>query len=510
MNSQLNHLARLLNSAVPPTPDQPSPAPPPPIYSTLYPNPHQPSSPIPGQYGQQGMVISRLMDLDTKDHHWLDLFIQYFVSPVPQPTGMTDHPGHSFSNTQNGGGGGEMDDLLFFVRYPHASNRHLEEVFVKRKTGNAVPPLDDLIAWKETFFLNLIVHTDFVMNVCICTKVTSTTPTRPPPRVSSASVSVSGASVGQQSTIRRPSPKRTMRVLKSIERRVYASPHKVRMDTKHHETSLSYPVIYFCVNDFEDAFQGLTISQGEYLTVELQLPVPLSLGTVETVDMSGDGGDGVDESDLVDEFMSEDPTQEATPLKTKRRDREMLTLFQGAVPYSALLEVYQAKSSAFQSGTLLPNAIKQFQRLSRSFFGAFDSHSQAGGVMGPSGGGSGGGGGSGVDGDEEMNVFIQMRGPGGKGHAQVAITPVPSTVPNKPTDYHNNKEGEEETDQQNGWQKISRVFSPPLTKSLGEKSNKNEEGDGEVDDLECKMTYVNLPWTSIIKDLLDAFPSGIL
>lgn len=51
------------------------------------------------------------------------------------------------------------DDLLFFVRQTHSENENLDPVFVKRKTTpNSLPPLDDAVLWKETFFLNLIVQ----------------------------------------------------------------------------------------------------------------------------------------------------------------------------------------------------------------------------------------------------------------------------------------------------------------------------------------------------------------
>jgi len=51
------------------------------------------------------------------------------------------------------------DDLLFFVRQTHSENENLDPVFVKRKTTpNIMPPLDDAVLWKETFFLNLIVQ----------------------------------------------------------------------------------------------------------------------------------------------------------------------------------------------------------------------------------------------------------------------------------------------------------------------------------------------------------------
>jgi hypothetical protein len=51
------------------------------------------------------------------------------------------------------------DDLLFFVRQMPSENEDLDPVFVKRKTTqNSLPPLDDAVLWRETFFLNLIVQ----------------------------------------------------------------------------------------------------------------------------------------------------------------------------------------------------------------------------------------------------------------------------------------------------------------------------------------------------------------
>ena len=90
-------------------------------------------------------------DLDSKDPRWIELFIEYFINSTHD------------SN----------DDLLFFVRLIPLGN---DSIFVKRKIPHAgLPPLEDLVDWKQTFFLNLISQISCTMTVAVCEKSSDTT-----------------------------------------------------------------------------------------------------------------------------------------------------------------------------------------------------------------------------------------------------------------------------------------------------------------------------------------------
>lgn len=94
-----------------------------------------------------------------------------------------------------------------------------------------------------------------------------------------------------------------LEIVNKVNKRVYASPSKRRMDTKEGETIFTYPMIYFAVDDFEDCFKGVTILQDQQICVQLS---------------------------------SYDPVTE-----------KKCTLFQGGVLYSALRELFNYKKSGW-------------------------------------------------------------------------------------------------------------------------------------------------------------------
>ena len=72
-----------------------------------------------------------------------------------------------------------------------------------------------------------------------------------------------------------------------------------------HEYSYSFPLIYFNVEDFEDAFSNLVINHSEYLCVELRVRLPSR--------------------------------------ESEQQDRH-ITIFQGAVSWDAILTTFQKQS----------------------------------------------------------------------------------------------------------------------------------------------------------------------
>ncbi|CAI2168871.1 15894_t:CDS:2 [Funneliformis geosporum] len=393
----------------------------------------QPESPSTFQRDDQG--------LDSGDPRWPNLFVEFFLEN---------------SDAKN-------DDLLFFVRHTHSENESLDPVFVKRKTTpNIMPPLDDAVLWKETFFLNLIVQLPCKLTVAVCTR----TPNDGPNQKTSMTCSK-----------------------KHVSKRVYALPTKSRMDVKETSMECSYPLIYYVIDDYEDMFEHLIVADGEYLCVELAVTMP---------NKSDDDDDFSDRDNDSDEYYYDTSTNNSK--KSSRHRRSMtngpfpqpsndskITLFQGAASYSSLLGIYKQKAAS---------------KLNKRF------------KMGPV---------------TPPTEYVMMRGPGGKGHAQVAITAssldeadedLLDLTPNESnlapsynatslatgvdsnlswnfnsgsnttiTNINNGKASirQRPTSSSSFFQSLKR-----LSQSITDKSSSDPES------LKCCMTFVNVPWTSII------------
>ncbi|RIB05281.1 hypothetical protein C2G38_612813 [Gigaspora rosea] len=370
-------------------------------------------------------------DLDAGDPRWPDLFIEYFLDN---------------SDSKN-------DDLLFFVRQTNPDNEELDPVFVKRKpTPRVMPNLDDAVLWKETFFLNLIVQLPCKLTVAVCTRTPADSADEPNQKTSM--------------TCSR----------KHVSKRVYALPTKSRMDIKETSMECSYPIIYYVIDDYEEMFEHLIVSDGEYLCVELAVTIP---------------NKSDDDDDFSDNDSDDDYYDGTTNIRRNNRHRKSMTnepfpqhndtkitLFQGAASYSALLDIYKQKTA--------PKQNRRFK-------------------MGP---------------QTPPTEYIMMRGPGGKGHAQVAITASSleddfldstsqSTSPpsgnnafpglgpdnNWPGNntINNNQNGRSTTRSQKAGSSNSFFQSlKRLSQSITDRPLRDPEN------LKCCMTFVSVHWTSII------------
>uniref|UniRef100_A0AAZ3RJR9 KIAA0930 n=1 Tax=Oncorhynchus tshawytscha TaxID=74940 RepID=A0AAZ3RJR9_ONCTS len=124
---------------------------------------------------------------------------------------------------------------------------------------------------------------------------------------------------------------------------VYASPSKHAMDSKGEESKMSYPNIFFMIDNFEEVFCDMTVGEGEMVCVELVA------------------------SDKSNTFQG--------------------VVFQGSIRYEALKKVYDNRVSV---------AAKMAQRMSFGFY-------------------------------KYNNMeFVRMKGPQGKGHAEMAVSRVPT------------------------------------------------------------------------------------
>lgn len=309
------------------------------------------------------------IDLDAHDPRWRQLFHELFVSDQ--------------SDDRN-------DDLLFFVQRvsDEVENGGLgvDPVFVKRKVKGTdgrdilTPEQEDVVLWKDTFFLNVIVQLQCKLTVAVCSRVSETNP-------------VTGTTKTSMICTR-----------KHVSKRVYASPTKSRMDVKEESVECSWPLIYYVIDDFEDSFEQLMVRDNEYLCVELAVTVPTartgyptSYATTHhqasgpqysvvsaplTLNTSHHGRTRATAHDsIIPQSPTGDALQPGRPFpSTSTRGGSKITLFQGAAGFQSLLGIYQQKAAS---------------KVGRRF------------KLGP---------------HTVPTEFVMMRGPGARGHAQVAIT----------------------------------------------------------------------------------------
>ncbi|KAJ3130091.1 hypothetical protein HK100_008231, partial [Physocladia obscura] len=375
------------------------------------------------------------------------------------------------------------DDLLFFVSDEN-------DVLVKRKvSGGKMPSLDEKINWMETFFLNLIVQMHCSLTVSVCKRDSS---------LSKRKFSTSERVLGGASNTSSPIPTSTqntqnaktkMIALRRVTKKVYAAPYKSRMDVKDaFMNECAYPLVYYTVNDYESTDLQLHIQEREYLCVELSVLVPAPLGDVleNELDYSS--------SVPISPPVSVDSAPFPIPDGFKK-----VVLFQGAVPYTALLDIFLQKGSTSSASNVAAS-----RRTSKDWGNLANNKGRE---------------------KTERTEYIMMRGPRGKGVCQVAIC---ENILSGPDDL--------DTTPSNSWTNsytVGTSASSPAPSSLlnilggtvrtgisilrngisatlgdgesGSPSNSNGSLSNspfadfrKPEALKCSMTYVNVPWHSII------------
>ncbi|XP_018107362.1 uncharacterized protein KIAA0930 homolog isoform X2 [Xenopus laevis] len=208
-----------------------------------------------------------------------------------------------------------QDDMLFYVRRkpaymgPDGNEGRKVEVEVYRKDSKKLPGLGDPdIDWEESVYLNLILQKlDYIVTCAVCTR----------------------------------SDAGDIHIHKKKSQQVFASPSKHPMDSKGEESKISYPNIFFMIDNFEEVFSDMTVGEGEMVCVELVA------------------------RDKTNTFQG--------------------VIFQGSIRYEALKKVYDNRVSV---------AAKMAQKMS---FGLYKYNNME---------------------------FVRMKGPQGKGHAEMAVTRV--------------------------------------------------------------------------------------
>ncbi|KFH61924.1 hypothetical protein MVEG_12258 [Podila verticillata NRRL 6337] len=254
------------------------------------------------------------------------------------------------------------DDLLFFVQRPEVENGGLgtDPVFVKRKVKGTKRILT---AEQEAVVLW---KDTFFLNVIVQLQCKLT-----------VAICSRVAETNPLTGVTKTSMTCTR---KHVAKRVYALPTKSRMDVKEESVECSWPLIYYVIDDYEDSFEQLMVRDNEYLCVELAVTIPstsTSTGPGSIISSAHRYQDNSPPWGLTS--PTGDGPQLGRPFPSSSRTGK-ITLFQGAAGFQSLLGIYQQKSAS--------KVGKRFK-------------------LGP---------------HTVPTEFVMMRGPGGKGHAQVAIT----------------------------------------------------------------------------------------
>ncbi|KAI9341705.1 hypothetical protein BDR26DRAFT_933918 [Obelidium mucronatum] len=423
-----------------------------------------------------------------------------------------------------------FDDLLFFVAKESA------DIFVRRKSATGTLPAgvdEATINWRETFFLNLIVQMHCSLTVSVCKRDSAQqrrTSTLSSEKILSSSTSPpQTADPAIHAIHHRHSPtKSRMVALRRITKKVYAAPYKSRMDVKDaFMNEIAYPLVYYTVNDYESSDLHLHIQEREYLCVELSVLVPGAiqshLASVGIVAVNDDG-EAPDDAKLNEKSVMADsnvfpapPTvaQDSTPFPVPHGFKKVV-LFQGAVPYTALLDVFLQKtsgggSSASSFSKSAPKSsdwgnLSSANKSGNSLHGGRNSHTQ-----------------------QERTEYIMMRGPRGKGVCQVAIcenilsdpvvdSKIDTLSLNSSTAASSSTTSSSILNMLGGTMRTGiNILRSGLNAVAGEDSSSpghpGSQGGAnqkKPDALRCSMTYVNVPWHSIISDLFTAREAGTI
>lgn len=150
---------------------------------------------------------------------WKDLFVRHFIKDKE-----VSH-----------------DDMLFFVRkLQKKGTRYISQyeahIDVYRKDSKRLPIGDTDIDWEETLYLNVILQKfDYSVTCAVCT---------------------------------RTSPKE-LQILKKHTHKVFASPSRRSMDCKGENEQISYPNIFFTVDNYDELLSEILVRDGEMVCVEL-------------------------------------------------------------------------------------------------------------------------------------------------------------------------------------------------------------------------------------------------
>ncbi|CAA7393792.1 unnamed protein product [Spirodela intermedia] len=324
--------------------------------------------------------------------------------------------------------GGHEDDLIFFVKdmnlHGYGFNDNVESAppyFVRRWAAKLEKVAGENYAevdWRRSFYLNFIAHTSFTVTVAICS-------------IQDLKRHQSGADT-------------PLSPVYKVVKTVYASPSRVNFQTnfrKEAETIPAYPNICFAINDFDDAFDSVVLSETDHCYCVL---------------LNADGG-----AAFPTEGMHENSSGFCGSDNDSRKyTTSKLTLFSGFVSYPMVREAYEAGKSRFGSLWPIGNAQAKTDRL-------------------------------------------YMRGPGGRGEVEVAVSGVADQSQENsgpPSPLQLSKEGFGI-----GLGSIVRRAASAASEAAKQAyaaASATIKTDAELLPLKCCLMSVALPWENIAHDLL--------
>ncbi|OAY68232.1 Uncharacterized protein ACMD2_10415, partial [Ananas comosus] len=345
--------------------------------------------------------------------------------------------------------GKEEDDLIFFVRnmslHGYGFNDNMESVspyFVRRwapmvkRTGLLFVPsnfyvlckqLEKVVGeysgdidWGSSFYLNLIAHTSFTITVAIC--------------------SIQDLRKHQNGENTSLSP------IYKVVKTVYASPSRVNFhldERKAAETLPAYPNICFAIDDFDDTFDAVVLTEVDHCYCVI---------------LNANGGAAFPaDNDPQDNNLSRPSGNDNDG---KRVKPSKLTLFSGFVSYQMVREAYDAGKSRFGSLLSLGHSHEKTDRL-------------------------------------------YMRGPGGRGEVEVAVSGIAdqSRESTGPKSLHQLSKKGLGTGLGSIVHKAASAASE-LAKHAYAATSSGRKFDEELLPLKCCLMSISLPWETIAHDLL--------
>ncbi|XP_028549286.1 uncharacterized protein KIAA0930 homolog isoform X1 [Dendrobium catenatum] len=328
----------------------------------------------------------------------------------------------------------QMDDLIFFVRnmglngYSFKGDLESEAPFFVRRLAPKLEKVlgDDPIHvdWRRSFYLNFVAHTSYTVTVAICSN--------------QALRSYQSGEDTSLSPIYKDLPLALLQVVKTV----YASPSRVNFQLgfkKAVETLPAYPNICFAIDDFDDTFDAVVLSESDHCYCVL---------------LNAHGGAAFPDNSSVHE------TNSYCSPKDCNSDKGMLpklTLFSGFVSYQMVLEAYEAGRTSFGSILSLGSASSKTDRL-------------------------------------------YMRGPGGRGEVEVAVSGITDQSqqifgPHSPLQISKRSFG------LGNIVKAASAASV-LAKQACTAASTMKKPDKELLPLKCCLMSISLPWEFIAHDLL--------
>ncbi|KAG6748990.1 hypothetical protein POTOM_046030 [Populus tomentosa] len=348
------------------------------------------------------------------------------------------------------------DDLVFFVRkrstQGYGFNDSVESAapyFVRRwapKLDNLVGESSAEVDWRRSFYLNLIAHTSYTVTVAICSQQV-----------------LRNHQAGQDTEL---SP------IYKVVKTVYASPSRVyfHLDSKKEvETTPAYPDICFAVDDFDSTFDAVVLTERDHCYCVLL--------------NAHDGAAFPSDKELQDGSSSSNFCQKNDTSSGKEKNSK-LTLFSGFVSYQMVREAYDGKLLC-EAHEVMTYFDIEFAFVVFSLTYVTSGKSRFGSLLGQSPG---------------KTDRLYMKGPGGRGEVEVAVSGVADQSQQDvgPFSPVTSKKGFG----------IGSVFLKAASvASLAAKhafaaASSSVSSDDEMLPLKCCLMSISLPWEYIAYDLL--------